>query len=324
VVVSTAAGYYSYTPANGDSVRCVITTSGGVCSGSVVAYSNTVNMSTIGGLPAIGGGPAVCMGGTLSLTDAVAGGIWSSSNSAVAAVSAGVVTGNSLGTATITYALGAGCITSKIISVQPPPNAGTITDNSVNAFCIGNTFTVKDTAAGGVWSISNSNATLSGNVVTAVSAGWDTIYYTVSNACGMADDSISFFVSPPPPPVSGNLRVCLGDTTILADALFGGMWRGGPNISITTNMMDSAFVAGLAVGTAIITYSMDLGCTTYATLTVEPVPDAGIISGPSGICPGASFLLSVSAAGGIWRIGNTKVATIDTTGMIHTLALGQR
>jgi len=63
-----------------------------------------------------------CAGFTDTLSDAIIGGIWSSGNTAVAAIdSAGVVTTVGGGTATISYTLGNGCNTSYLISVNPTP-----------------------------------------------------------------------------------------------------------------------------------------------------------------------------------------------------------
>lgn len=67
-------------------------------------------------------------------------------------------------------------------------NAGTITGPSTVA--AGLHITLADTAAGGTWHCSNGHATVSSaGVVTGVSAGWDTVMYTVSNACGAASAS---------------------------------------------------------------------------------------------------------------------------------------
>src|SRR4051812_46254883 len=53
-----------------------------------------------------------CMGGTTTLSDATAGGVWSSSSAAIATVDAsGTVGGFSAGVAVITYTVGAGYVT---------------------------------------------------------------------------------------------------------------------------------------------------------------------------------------------------------------------
>jgi uncharacterized protein YjdB len=60
-----------------------------------------------------------CAGSYTTLSDAVSGGVWSSSNTMVATVTAGtgVVTGQSAGTVTITYGLGTGCYATATVTV---------------------------------------------------------------------------------------------------------------------------------------------------------------------------------------------------------------
>src|SRR5205823_3711807 len=71
------------------------------------------------------------------------------------------------------------------VSVNPPPDADTI--YGMSAVCPGETITLSDTAMGGVWSSSNTNATVtSTGIVSAINSGTDTIKYSVSNTCGTA------------------------------------------------------------------------------------------------------------------------------------------
>ena len=170
---------------------------------------------------------------------------------------------------------GWGCTASaiRIVTVNPSPDAGTITSNVVNGFCIGDQFTVHDTVTGGVWSFSNGNVTISGNTITAIAPGKDTLYYTVTNGCGVAVAIDSFTVLPPLPTLMGRTSICVGDTSILSDSVGGGMWQGGNgHITLNDNALDSGVVVGISAGTAIITYVMDLGCFTTAVVTVNTLP----------------------------------------------------
>jgi Secretion system C-terminal sorting domain len=63
-------------------------------------------------------------------------------------------------------------------------SAGVI--SGLTTVCIGHTLTLADTATGGVWSVANAHASVVGGVVTGVSAGVDTVYYTKTNSCGSA------------------------------------------------------------------------------------------------------------------------------------------
>src|SRR6202012_4797636 len=80
---------------------------------------------TVNPLPAtITGNANICLGSTTTLSDA-GGGTWSSNNTARATVvtGTGVVTGITLGTASITYKLSTGCSISTVVTVNPLPNA---------------------------------------------------------------------------------------------------------------------------------------------------------------------------------------------------------
>ena len=91
----------------------------------------TTPFSVIFAPPAITGPSAVCIGSDISLSDASAGGAWSSSSPDIATVgSGGIVTGMSGGTATITYSLLAGCTPTRVVTVSPSPSAITVTPAS--------------------------------------------------------------------------------------------------------------------------------------------------------------------------------------------------
>ena len=120
--------------------------------------------------------------GTSTLTDAVSGGTWSSSNTSVASVSGGVVTGEALGTATISYSIGSCVATAPVSSLGVP---GPITGSSI--VLVSSTTTLADTTTGGSWSSSATSiasVNSSTGVVTGVSTGTDTIAY--STGCGSA------------------------------------------------------------------------------------------------------------------------------------------
>ncbi|MES2703071.1 MAG: T9SS type A sorting domain-containing protein [Bacteroidota bacterium] len=115
------------------------------CAGCVSTMIVTINSAPA---PIIGAS-RVCMGTNLALDNATPGGVWSSSNAAVATITTmgstpGVVTGVSTGVVTMTYALSAGCIATLTMTVVPLP---VITASAASAPCGG---TYMATAAGGV------------------------------------------------------------------------------------------------------------------------------------------------------------------------------
>ena len=106
--------------------------------------------------------------------------------------------------------------------VNPTPDAGSI--SGASAVCVGANITLTDAASGGVWSASNANATVSGGVVTGVSAGIDTIIYSVTTACGTATATKTISVNPLPVAgsITGPSSVCATATITLSDATSGG------------------------------------------------------------------------------------------------------
>ena len=145
-------------------------------------------------------GCAVCVLGTITLTDATPGGTWSSSNVAIATVgsSTGVVTGVSAGVVTITYSLGGGCFTTITITVNPLP----LPISGPNTVCAGFNITLSDGSPGGTWSTSGGNATVgpTSGVVTGVTAGVAIITYTLPTGCST---SYTVTVNPIPCPTLG-------------------------------------------------------------------------------------------------------------------------
>src|SRR5439155_3556930 len=118
-----------------------------------------------------------------------AGGSWSSTNIAVAPVSAntGLVTAASAGTTNITYTLiGCGNLSAfKTLTVNPNVSAGTVSGSSPLCIAAIATYTSSGTT-GGSWSSSNTavaTVNASTGFVTSVSVGTTNITYTVSSGC---------------------------------------------------------------------------------------------------------------------------------------------
>jgi uncharacterized protein YjdB len=131
---------------------------------------------------AIAGVTTVCAGSTTTLSDATTGGTWSSSNAAIATVgSAGVVTGVTAGTTLISYTVSGTSVTTIVtVNSSPSPISGSTT------LIAGNSATLLDAPAGGVWSSSNTSIATVGSstgIVSAIAAGTVTISYTLGSGC---------------------------------------------------------------------------------------------------------------------------------------------
>ncbi|NBW28641.1 MAG: hypothetical protein EBR38_08750, partial [Flavobacteriaceae bacterium] len=257
---------------------------------------------TVNPLPvvaAITGATNVCAGATTQLLSATSGGVWTTSNSAVATVNTfGVVTGVAAGTATITYTItnGNGCTSSQSADINV--NSGitaTITAGGSTTFCSGGSVTL--TASSGasyLWS----NGAQTQTITVSASGSY---YVTVTSASGCSAVSTATSVTVNPLPVvagiTGATSVCQGLTTQFANATSGGTWTTS-NSAIAT-VSTSGLVTGITVGTATITYTITNGngCTssTSALITVNSGITATITAGGSTtFCPGGNVNLTAN------------------------------
>jgi len=279
---------------------------------STGCYVNTV--VTVDALPIpISGVSNVCVGSTITLSDVGGAGTWSSSNTSVATIgTGGVVTGITAGTTTITYTLSTGCITTKVVTVNP---INQIAGNLV--VCVGLTTTLTDTTTGGTWSSSSTSTATIGSTsgtVTGVAGGNTTIIYTTAFGCTA---SAVVTVNPLPTVINGVLTVCQGYTTQLTDATAGGNWSS--SASGIAGVGATGIVTGNAGGTATITYTLGTGCLTTAVVTVYPLT---AITGTTSVCQGSSISLTDATAGGTWSSTNTVVGTVGTSGIVYGVSGG--
>lgn len=272
---------------------------------------------TINGLAPITGPPNLCVGLSMTLSNAVPGGTWTSSNGGVATINpaSGIVVGLSLGTTTVSYSQSTGCNTSFIVSVTPLP--ASITGQL--HVCIGSTTTLGNLSTGGTWSSSNLSVFTIGSssgVVSGVSAGTAVVSYKLTSGCFA---TAIFTVNALPPAISGALQVCAGGTTSLSNTETGGTWASG-NAAIATVGSASGIVAGMAQGTASVTYTSPMGCIRPAMVTVEPLPSA--ITGSTSVCSGASITLASTSTGGTWSTSGSAASVAATTGVVTGISAG--
>ncbi len=267
----------------------------------------------------ITGAASVCTGATIILADSTQGGVWSATNNRAAVVN-GTVTGITAGIDTITYSVTNTCgtaVATKAITINALPNAGTISGPS--SVCTGNTITLTDAAGGGIWSASNTSATVAGGIVTGIAAGIDTIAYTVTNTCGITSATKAITINPQPNAgaITGPASVCVGSSITLSDGVPGGAWSASNTYATVAN----GIVTGVSAGTQNILYSVTNVCgtaTAAKTITVNPLPDAGTISGPNSVCVGTTITLTDGNAGGTWSAANANASVLNgvVTGLL--------
>ncbi len=276
----------------------------------------TMPVTVSAAVAAITGPSSICVGSVMSLSDATIGGTWTSSSPANATIGSGtgLVSGITIGSATITYSSGSGCYTTKSVTV----NAALASITGPSTLCDGAIITLSDATTGGTWSSSTIPvATVSsGGVVVGLISGVTTISYTVGSC--YATHPVTVFANPAA--IGGTLSVCIGSTTTLSDSYPGGAWSSSTT-GIATIGSSTGIVTGITAGVTTISYTITGGCFATNLVTVNPLPYS--IVGPPTVCVGSSDTLSDAFTGGTFSSGNPSVATINAiTGVLTGVAAG--
>ena len=296
--------------------------------GCVTSVRAAVTINALPVVAPITDATTVCAGANISLTDDTTGGVWSASNANATITSAGIITGITAGLDTISYSLTNGCGTATTIAfvtVNPLPVVDTIAGG--NNVCIGSAITLSDDSTGGVWFISNGNATLApSGLLTGVTAGMDTITYLVGNTFGCSSSVTSVITVNPLAAVTaitGTSAICAGATWAFGDTTALGTWSSSD--ATIASVDASGNVTGVAPGAAVIMYGISNICgTATATfaVTVSPVPTVNAITGTAITCSGLSSLLSDTTPDGVWSSSNTAIATVDPLGAVTGITSG--
>jgi trimeric autotransporter adhesin len=166
--------------------------------------------------------------------------------------------------------------------------------SGASTICKGNTTSLSSSVSGGSWNSYNAsiaNVDASGNV-TGHNTGISTIgYFTTTDGIAY----INVTVNAEPAAIAGTPTVCIAATTSLTHTASGGTWSSS-NASIAT-VDATGNCSGLAVGSALITYTLPTGCYSMfgmgviacptevktardnnCTINVYPNPSAGTFS----------------------------------------------
>ncbi|MBL7691047.1 MAG: Ig-like domain-containing protein, partial [Flavipsychrobacter sp.] len=286
-----------------------------LASGCFVTKTVTVNA----GPAAITGSPlGICVGASTFLSCTTPGGTWTSSAPTVASIlSPGMIGGVSVGTATISYTIGAtGCASTIVVTVNTLPGAigGTLN------VCAGQTSTLTNSSVGGSWS---STIPLVGTidpttgVFGGVAAGTTTVTYSLGTGCTVTAIAT---VNTTPTITGGSTNICAGTTTTFTGSPTGGTWASGTT-TVATIGVGTGLATGVAPGgTTTITYTLTSGCRNTTVLTVTPLPS--VITGTTSLCVGQTTTLSSATASGTWSSSNPAVGTISTGGVVTGLGAG--
>ena len=320
----TAGGSVTGITAGTDTIIYTITAGCGT-----VSSTKIITISPLPNAGSVTGPDSVCIGSSITLTDAVGGGIWSAGNGNATVTGGGVVTGVAAGTVPVSYAVTNSCGTNyalQVVNVVGMPNAGVIT--GISDVCVGAAITLIDTVSGGIWLSSNGNASIIGpGIVSGVTTGIDSIFYVVINSCGTVEARKIINVNPSPviPAIAGATSQCVGTTITLTDGLAGGNWTSS-NTAVAVAGMSTGSITGASAGIVTISYTVTnaFGCpaTVTAPDTVNIIPVVAAPAGASSVCMLSSVALTDATAGGVWSSSNTAIATVDAIGNVTGVAAG--
>jgi uncharacterized protein YjdB len=278
---------------------------------------------------------------------------WSTSNASVASVSAtGVVTGNAIGTATITASSG-GRSGGAAITVVPVPVGSVAVDPTTADLLVGQTITITPTvrdANGTVvadrvvsWGSSNTAvASVASNtgIVTAKSAGTATISATSEGKSATTSVTVALVpvatitLQPTTLTVAPGQAAGLTATTKTADGtvVTGRIITYASDNTGVARVSATGVVTGVASGTAVITATSE-GKSAATTVTVQPAVSFVLVS------PGLVFVrktstVQLSAAAYdannnrifgravAWSSNDQSIATVDAAGLVTTKKAG--
>jgi len=202
--IASTGGTITYIPADLDSIRCVVTSSGGVCSTSVSVSSNSIYMVVhpLPGTAALSGPSSICIGASVPLAATIPGGTWSSGNPTVATINtvSGEAQSLAVGSAVISYTVGPdpnGCSARTTFTLNVITSSFSVTGTVKDLNCYddssGSITLVLDPAGAGytyVWSHGLALATATG-----LSAG--TYSVLVTDTGTQCKRSVSFPVGQP-------------------------------------------------------------------------------------------------------------------------------
>src|ERR1035437_3428151 len=120
--------------------------------------------------------------------------------------------------------------------------------------------------------------------------------------------------------ITGAGSVCAGSKITLTDITSGGVWSSSNGDATVSGGVVTGASAG--VDTTLYTVTSSCGSTAAThTVTVNPLPNAGSITGPASVCSGFTITLSDGAAGGVWSASNGHAA-ISGGGVVTPVSPG--
>ncbi|MES2702563.1 MAG: M4 family metallopeptidase [Bacteroidota bacterium] len=206
------------------------------------------------------------------------------------------------------------------------PNAA-ITPAGPTTFCVGDNVTLDATTGPSfTYQWQQDGAVISGATTSSYVASLAGDYIVTINQGTCDSTSLPVTItldSVHADPIAGAANVCTASSTTYTNTTPGGTWSSSNTAVATVSPL--GIVAGIAAGTAVISYSVSNGCGTAVATQVVNVGSSTTlppITGPLSKCIGTITTLSNPAPGGTWSSSNTAIASINTTGVVTSTAVG--
>lgn len=175
-----------------------------------ISATKTVTVYALPDPGKISGDSLLCVGETVQLSETVPGGTWAATLWAISITSSGQITAIRTGRDTIKYTVSDGNCSNKAfytVTIDAVPIAQITTGRP--AICVGDTTFVTGIPDGGFWLYSKDKLALSGNIITGIAPGVDTISYVFENHCGIdtASTMLRIYPTPQQPTITQNESV---------------------------------------------------------------------------------------------------------------------
>jgi Ice-binding-like len=270
--------------------------------GAISAANNTVTL----GIPPVAstiiasGATSFCAGGSVVLSGNV-GGTWSTG------ATTPTITVTTSGDYFVTNTSGCRSVISNhiIVTVNPLPAANAGNNATI---CSGNSVMIGAApVAGSTYSWTPATGLSSTTIANPIASPAATTTYTLTETitatgCQRMNSVTVSVGSPATCTITGNSTICqVGSTMLCVPA-------GAVSYLWSANALNATMpcVTVTAAGTYTVTVTVAAGCTNICsqTVTVDPLPIASIITGPTSFCAGGSVTLSGNV-GGTWSTGAT-------------------
>ena len=284
----------------------------------VVVVSSEVLVSEL--IVEFTGDDRLCRGETTTVFPNM-GGTWASNNVSVATIDVftGLITAVGQGAVTFTFTSSStGCTgTTSGLIVDPVPSVS----SDMNAICFSSTATLAP-SSGGTWEVMNPEvATLSDNIVSAVSVGEAGFRFT-ADATGCISDILYINVEDTPvTSLVGPNEVCVWGSATSMEPSTGGTWTSDdPAIATITN---SGLITAVQEGCATFIFTSSTTLCSSEPSELVCVKAAPTVESPSNnFCINETYNLS-PASGGTWISDNSLIATVNgLTGEVTALNNG--